>query len=98
MARTLILLCFFVCGIGSATSFYFVGRQVDAVSLESLGLGGLSLEISGCLVAPPSDVWRVFTPVLVLHTVLYLFTAYRGLRRQSIIAEAAPVVLRLVRE
>ncbi|KZP20942.1 hypothetical protein FIBSPDRAFT_1021530 [Athelia psychrophila] len=95
IARSLVLFCFFACGIASAIALYFVGRQIEAVSIKSFGL---DIEIIGCLAAPSSNSWHVFAPVLVLHTVLYLFTAYRGLHNQSVVAEAAPFMLRLVRD
>ncbi|KZP20908.1 hypothetical protein FIBSPDRAFT_826294 [Athelia psychrophila] len=95
VARLLVIISFVSCGISCCTTLYFVGREITAIALDSYGL---DLQVLGCLITPPTGLWRVFAPVLVLHTVLYLFTAYRGLHNRSVVAEAAPVMLRLVRD
>lgn len=52
----------------------------------------------GCIAPTPPKTWRLYVPPLVLHTVLYLFTAYRGLKVRSVTAEHAPLMERLMRE
>ncbi|KAJ3763258.1 hypothetical protein EV360DRAFT_78508 [Lentinula raphanica] len=56
------------------------------------GLGG-----PGCRVARPEKFWRMFTPSLGLHAVMYMLTAARALRNRRILKEA-PVLQRLIRD
>jgi len=95
VARFLVVFSFVFCAIACCITLYLVSREITAISLDSYDL---DLQVLGCLVTPPNGLWRIYAPVLVLHTVLYLFTAYRGLHNRSIVAEAAPVMLRLVRD
>ena len=96
LARALVLFCFVACAVACAMTLYFTGEEVKGIDLDVIY--GLDLEIVGCIVTPPRDLWKVFAPVLVLHTILYLFTAYRGLHHRSVVAEPASVMARLVRE
>ncbi|KIK71467.1 hypothetical protein GYMLUDRAFT_33643 [Collybiopsis luxurians FD-317 M1] len=51
----------------------------------------------GCRAARPANFWRMFIPGLVLHTILYVLTAYRALRNRRVLQEA-PVLKRLLRD
>jgi hypothetical protein len=94
-ARILAVACFVTCitaeCVALGVSFKDLHSQINPLpGVRILGLG--------CMAPPPSKLWRMFIPAFVLHTVLYIFTAYRGLRNRSVVAEAAPLMRRLLRE
>lgn len=94
-ARLSAVVILFVCTVGEAVT---LGMSFKGLRSEILPLPGIRLLSLGCVAPPPSNLWRIFVPSFILHTILYIFTAYRGLHRRSIVAEAAPVVQRLLRE
>lgn len=96
LARALAMFCFVACAMACVMTLYFTGEEIKGIDINATYK--LDLDIVGCIVTPPRDLWKVFAPVLVLHTILYLFTAYRGLHHRSVVAEPAPVMARLVRE
>ncbi|CAK5266065.1 unnamed protein product [Mycena citricolor] len=53
--------------------------------------------VLGCHATRPPMFWRLFLPSLVLHTVLYILTAYRALRNRAVFKEA-PILKRLLRD
>ncbi|KAF7972779.1 hypothetical protein HWV62_17048 [Athelia sp. TMB] len=96
LARALAMFCFVACAMACVMTLYFTGEEIKGIDINATYK--LDLDIVGCIVTPPRDLWKVFAPVLVLHTILYLFTAYRGLHHRSVVAEPAPVMARLVRD
>lgn len=89
--------CFIVCLVVEYATLALSFNDLHSESEQYRLLGVRMLEI-GCTAPPPSKLWRMFIPAFVLHTILYLFTAYRGIRNRSIAAEAAPLMRRLLRE
>lgn len=59
---------------------------------------GVSILRLGCIVPPPQNIWPIFVSPVILHTVLYLFTAYRAVMSDSITSETLPLMNRLLRE
>lgn len=84
-----------ICTTGSVVS---LGLSFPNIHSEVIDAPGIRILSMGCTAPPPSNLWRIFVPSVVIHTILYLFTAYRGLKTRSVAAETAPVVQRLVRE
>jgi hypothetical protein len=94
-ARVLVMSCFAVCVIAEAVT---LGLSFADLHSEMIVVPGIRILELGCTAPPPSKLWRLFIPALILHTILYIFTAYRGLINRSIAAEAAPLMRRLIRE
>lgn len=95
MARLLVVLCFCTSVAASCTLLYFTARDLKPIMLT---VPGVTLRMNGCMTPPPPKVWALFIPTLMLHTIIYLFTAYRGVKNRSVVAEAAPIMNRLLRE
>ncbi|KZP20642.1 hypothetical protein FIBSPDRAFT_891737 [Athelia psychrophila] len=95
MARLLVILCFCGSVAASFTLLYYTAQYLNPVTLV---IPGVTLHYVGCMTPPPPKIWALFIPALVLHTILYLFTAYRGVRNRSVVAEAAPIMSRLLRD
>jgi hypothetical protein len=93
-AQLLVVACFIVCSIAECATLGLSFKDLHSVSIP-IPLRILRL---GCTAPPPSKLWRMFIPAFVLHTILYLFTAYRGLRNRSVAAESAPLIRRLLRD
>jgi hypothetical protein len=91
----LVVACFVVCVIAAYATLGLSFRDLHSEIITVPGVRILGL---GCIIPPPSKLWRIFIPGFILHTILYIFTAYRGIRNRSIAAEAAPLMKRLLRE
>jgi len=94
-ARILAVVSFVTCVtaecVALGVSFKDLHSEINPLpSVHILGLG--------CMAPPPAKLWRMFIPTFVLHTILYIFTAYRGIKHRSTVAEAAPLMKRLFRE
>ncbi|KAF8899374.1 hypothetical protein BD779DRAFT_1667052 [Infundibulicybe gibba] len=76
------------------TSLYFIYITAQGVDILTYPT---TLHLIGCHVARPQHFWRSFFPSLILHTFLYILTAYRALRNRRIFKQA-PVMKRLVRD
>jgi hypothetical protein len=95
IARILAVVCFVTCVTAECVA---LGVSFKDLHSEINPLPGVRILGLGCMSPPPSKLWRMFVPAFVLHTVLYIFTAYRGLRNRCVVAEAAPLMRRLLRE
>ncbi|KAH7909001.1 hypothetical protein BJ138DRAFT_1011688 [Hygrophoropsis aurantiaca] len=69
----------------------FLPPYVPPSSIE-----GLEAIMVGCTAPPPSDIWKVFVPSIVVHTVLYLFTVATALEDGR--WTRRPLMLRLLRD
>lgn len=95
IARILAVACFVTCVTAECVA---LGVSFKDLHSEIILLPGVRILELGCIAPPSSKLWRMFFSAFVLHTVLYIFTAYRGIRNRSIVAEAAPLIKRLLRE
>lgn len=95
IARFLAISALVICFAGTVV---FLGLSFQEIHAVLFVVPGVPIIDLGCTFRPPSNIWRIFLPVAIIHTILYVLTAYRGLRNRSITAATAPVVKRLVRE
>jgi len=73
-------------------------KHVRAIDIDEIRhLLGNKYRNEGCKVERPRDIWRIFLPSLVLHSALYLLTAFRALRNRQLLKNA-PVMKRLLRD
>jgi len=83
-----------------ASSFILLGLSVAQIKvipgdfLAGLFPGYIN---EGCKVTRPPHIWRIFLPSLVLHTILYILTAYRALKNRHLLKQA-PILKRLLRD
>ncbi|PCH44399.1 hypothetical protein WOLCODRAFT_76925 [Wolfiporia cocos MD-104 SS10] len=72
-----------------------------AVTLSELGLVGLQLlnmtKTVACTIEMLYKVWRMYVPVLALHTVLFVATTWPALQKHRQ-GQSAPILFRLVRD
>ena len=94
-AQILAVTSFVICVVAEGVT---LGLSIVDLHSEIIVAPGVYLLEIGCKALPPPTLWRMFVPHFVLHTICYLFTAYRGIRSRSIAAEAAPLMRRLLRE
>jgi len=94
-AQILAVTSFVVCIVAE---FVTLCLSIADLHSEIIVAPGVHILEIGCKTPPPSRVWRMFIPHFILHTICYLFTAYRGIRNRSITAEAAPLMRRLLRD
>lgn len=73
-----------------------LGLTFKDLRAVSISVPGVAITHLGCIAPTPNKTWRLFVPPMILHTILYLFTAYRRLNVRS--ATAPPLVERLMRE
>ncbi|KAI0801418.1 hypothetical protein C8Q74DRAFT_490241 [Fomes fomentarius] len=69
VARFSMIGCFVACTISTLVIYGLVWHDIDPVALDLPGL-----KLTGCSAPPSREVWKVFAPNLVLHTILYLAT------------------------
>jgi len=94
-AQILAVTSFVICVVAEGVT---LGLSIVDLHSEIIVAPGVYLLEIGCKALPPPTLWRMFVPHFVLHTICYLFTAYRGIRSRSIAAEAAPLMRRLLRD
>lgn len=92
VARVSMIVCFVICTISTLVIYGRVWHDIDPVALDLPGL-----KVTGCSAPPSREVWKVFAPNLVLHTILYLATTIPAfyMRRRG---KRSQMMDRLVRE
>ncbi|TFK56401.1 hypothetical protein OE88DRAFT_12702 [Heliocybe sulcata] len=78
------------------TAFTILGVVYKDLNAVSLSIPGL--EIDGCIVPPPNGLWRIWVPALILHTLLYVFTAVQAVLRRNVYGKRNVVLERLLRD
>lgn len=78
----------FLASIMSSLAFSFIAAQ-------NLVLLPIIPGIIGCRAARPVDFWRMFFPSLLLHTLLYVLTAWKALKNRRILKDR-PVLKKLL--
>lgn len=96
------VLCFSASVITSSYFMYQATKDLQIISSKSSVsipeiLSKLHLAIDGCQTARPKRYWRIFLPALILHTLLYVLTAFRALRNRQFLKDA-PILKRLLRD
>lgn len=92
LVRGLVVASFVVCSIITVTLFGVIWHDLDPIALNVPGF-----KINGCTVPPSQEVWKLFVPNLILHTVLYLATTVPVLRLRAV-GKQSQLLNRLARE
>ena len=92
LVRGLVVASFVVCSIITVTLFGVIWHDLDPIALSVPGF-----KINGCTVPPSQEVWKLFVPNLILHTVLYLATTVPVLRLRAV-GKQSQLLNRLARE
>jgi len=84
--------------ISIITSFVLLWQSLRELRLPEIPSQLLAFPFfAGCHVARPPNFWRTNLPSLILHTILYILTAYKALRNRRLL-KTAPVLKRLLRD
>ncbi|THU97410.1 hypothetical protein K435DRAFT_754063 [Dendrothele bispora CBS 962.96] len=94
-SRTIRAMCIFSFVTCTILSAIFVGESFPFFRSIQIDIPGVRK--MGCAIPAPVNLWRLFIPPLVLHTVLFVFTTVRALRTPNLFQEA-PLMRRILRD
>ena len=92
IVRLFIIGCFVCTTIVTLIIYGLIWHDIDPVSLDLPGFTR-----TGCTAPPSTEVWKLFVPNLVLHTILYLATTIPMLRARRV-GKHSKLMDRLARE
>ncbi|EPQ60057.1 hypothetical protein GLOTRDRAFT_123816 [Gloeophyllum trabeum ATCC 11539] len=90
------LFAVFISASCQIAAFAILGVIYNDLNAISFDLPGFELE--GCLVPAPTNLWRLWVPPLILHTLLYVFTAVQAVLRRNMYGKRNVVLDRLLRD
>ncbi|CCL98057.1 uncharacterized protein FIBRA_00051 [Fibroporia radiculosa] len=92
VARIMIVGCFVICATATAITISIVYSDFLTIPLKLPGF-----HTPGCSVPPSDNMWRVFLPNIILHTILFAATTWPALRMHRC-GRQSPLMNRLVRD
>ncbi|KAH7922329.1 hypothetical protein BV22DRAFT_1037614 [Leucogyrophana mollusca] len=92
-ARLLALVSFVACTCASFATLFTAFKDLHSLPLPP----EVAAYFPGCTTPPPSDIWRIFIPNMVIHTILFGFTVIRAMDGTWKFAHA-PLMRRLLQE
>ncbi|EPQ53401.1 hypothetical protein GLOTRDRAFT_78408 [Gloeophyllum trabeum ATCC 11539] len=90
------LFAVFISASCQIAAFAILGVIYNDLNAVSFDLPGFELE--DCLVPAPTNLWRLWVPPLILHTLLYVFTPVQAVLRRNMYGKRNVVLDRLLRD
>ncbi|RPD64779.1 hypothetical protein L227DRAFT_591105 [Lentinus tigrinus ALCF2SS1-6] len=92
LVQSLVVGSFVVCSIITVTLFGTLWHDLDPIAIDVPGL-----KINSCTTPPSREIWKLYVPNLVLHTILYLATTVPVLKLRAI-GKQSQLLNRLARD